>query len=396
VPPRYDISLPGLPAPLDGGVPTADAIAWILASARRHFGMDVAFITEVHEGVGTFRFVDASKGGEGVCRVGAEDRLGARSLNVPIRFSDGTRYGTFSCWTREPDATLGARDSAVMRMLAELLVGHLEREELARREAAATIARVEQVLTRDGFAIVFQPILELGTMRVAGYEALSRFHDPPGIGPEQWFRDAHAVGLGVDLEIAAIRGALDFADRLGPELFLAVNVSPATLEASELADVLTRFAPDRLVVELTEHDEHLDYEQLRLAAAPFRNAGTRFALDDTGAGYAGLQRLVDFGPELIKLDIELVRGVAADPARQAMIAALAWFARATGAMAIAEGIEAEDDLDALRAFGISYGQGYLLGRPSPLPSHRRPTPTMNGSATGTPNAVVAIKGHSAR
>ncbi len=388
------------------GVPAADTIQQVLAAVRRHFGLEIAFVAEFCNGQRVFRYLDAAIEADEVIHVGDADPLDATycervldgrlpevipdaqalpaaralpitnalpigaHLSVPIRFSDGALYGTFCGMSRQPDHRLRLRDAAVMRLLADLVAHYLERDGVTGRAHSEAFVRVERALT-DGIVAVFQPIIELRTGRVAGYEALARFHDPSHTEIEQWFRDAHNVGLGVELEIATIRAALTHFDRLGSSTFLNLNASAATLASPAFAEAIAPHPPERLVIELTEHDQILDYDQLRADLAPYRHAGIRLALDDAGSGYAGLRRILGLEPDLIKLDLELTCGIAADPARQAMAAALTWFAARTQTAIIAEGIETQPDLDTLTSFDVTYGQGFLLGRPARLPAHTR-------------------------
>jgi len=117
-----------------------------------------------------------------------------------------------------------------------------------------------------------------------------------------------------------------------------------------------------LVLEITEHEQITDYRSLRDALSQFAPALT--AVDDAGAGVANFAHIVELNADFIKLDIGLVHGVSADPARQAMIVALRHFARATGCRLIAEGVETEAEARAIRSLGVDFGQGYWYGRPS--------------------------------
>ena len=117
-----------------------------------------------------------------------------------------------------------------------------------------------------------------------------------------------------------------------------------------------------LVVEVTEHTAIVDYPEFR-AAMETLGPRTRLAVDDAGAGFAGLRHLVELRPAFVKLDRWLITGLESDEARQAMIAGLRHFARKTGCVLIAEGIETDRELDVLRSLGIRLGQGYALGRP---------------------------------
>jgi EAL domain-containing protein (putative c-di-GMP-specific phosphodiesterase class I) len=119
----------------------------------------------------------------------------------------------------------------------------------------------------------------------------------------------------------------------------------------------------RLIVEITEHATVADYEKLHAALRPMREAGLRLAVDDAGAGYSSLRHILDMQPDFIKLDIGLTRNIDLDPARKALARALVGFAKDTGCRIIAEGVERQSELDALRSIGVTKVQGYLLGRP---------------------------------
>jgi EAL domain-containing protein (putative c-di-GMP-specific phosphodiesterase class I) len=240
-----------------------------------------------------------------------------------------------------------------------LLAPHLERG----RRAAQTHDRVTSILTERAFSSVFQPIVELGSRTPAGYEALTRFDD--GTPPDRVFAEAHRVGLGFDLEIAALAAALDASDALPADAWLSLNASPdVILQRSELAGLL-REQSRRIVLEITEHVVIDDYKAVRRAVASF-GASVSLAVDDAGAGFASLRHVVELGPRYLKLDISLVRRVDRDPARQAMIAGLRHFAERVGCVVIAEGIEEPAELKMPRELGVGLGQGYLLGRPEPL------------------------------
>jgi EAL domain-containing protein (putative c-di-GMP-specific phosphodiesterase class I) len=110
-----------------------------------------------------------------------------------------------------------------------------------------------------------------------------------------------------------------------------------------------------------------DYGALREAVADL-GRGVEIAVDDAGAGFASLRHVIELRPDYVKLDITLIRGVGDDDARRALVAGMVHFAAETGCLLVAEGIETEAELEALRQLGVGLGQGYLLGRPGPLPA----------------------------
>jgi len=256
------------------------------------------------------------------------------------------------------------------RALAARLARARRREEEEQRERAAARARVRAVLADDALRIVFQPIFDLATGRVIGAEALARFDTEPRRPPNVWFAEGAAVGLGVELELLAVQRALSRLAELDDDVYLTINVSPGVVCSRRLEAVLDTVACNRIVVELTEHDQVGDYDDVIGALATLRGRRVRLAIDDAGAGFSGLNRIARLRPDLIKLDLDLTRHIDVDPSRQALTTALVAFAAATGTAILAEGIETPGELDMLRRLDVAGGQGYLVGRPGDLPLRR--------------------------
>jgi EAL domain-containing protein (putative c-di-GMP-specific phosphodiesterase class I)/CheY-like chemotaxis protein len=242
---------------------------------------------------------------------------------------------------------------------------------LARAERARKRDRIHSLIDTAGFEIVFQPIVELNSRRVVGHEALSRFGANPKRGPAEWFAEAHEVGLGVELELSAVRMACERSQLLPKETFMAVNVSPVTAERPDLLDLLDCAHVDHVVLEVTEHAPVENYPRFRVAVGRMRERGARLAIDDAGAGFASLRHILELDAELIKLDGSLTHSLEADPRRRSLASALIEFGRESGAAVLAEHIESELQLCELRRLGVTYGQGYHLGRPQALPAAAR-------------------------
>jgi EAL domain-containing protein (putative c-di-GMP-specific phosphodiesterase class I) len=194
-----------------------------------------------------------------------------------------------------------------------------------------------------------------------GYEALSRFGSGP---PDAWFAEATRAGLGTELELKAIGRALDHLPDLPADTFLSLNCSPATLLTGDLYELLLPHPGARIVVELTEQTPVDDYRPCRAAADRLRARGVRLAIDDLGAGYASLHRVIALQPEIIKLDRSLIQ--VTDRTGQAMVRTLVTLGQLTGAIVIAEGIEDTVSLDIVRDLGVPLGQGFHLGKPQPI------------------------------
>jgi PAS domain S-box-containing protein len=230
-------------------------------------------------------------------------------------------------------------------------------------------ARVEAMLADRTLLTAFQPIRSLETGSVIGAEALTRFLSSPGISPEVWFVEAASVGLDVELEILALRTALAAAEGLPPHLYVAVNLSPRACLDRRLPDILddSSIPAHRMVLEVTERHQVIDYEGLAAALAPLRSSGLRIAVDDAGAGFASMRHILQLKPDLIKLDRDIIAGIDTDPGQRALGAAMVGFAAEINAGLVAEGIETEAELTAVTNLGMTAGQGYLLGRPSVRP-----------------------------
>jgi EAL domain-containing protein (putative c-di-GMP-specific phosphodiesterase class I) len=242
----------------------------------------------------------------------------------------------------------------------------------ARAEHDRRRRRVEDALSGSTVTMAFQPIVDLATDAVVGVEALARFAGPPHRPPDEWFAEAAAVGLGTDLELAAVRAALAAVDRFPHEIFMSVNVSPATTVSPELAALVADAPAHRVVVELTEHHRIDCYDALLGALDRLRAHGARIAVDDAGAGHAGLQHILRLHPEVLKLDMALTRGIDADPARRALATALVHFAEDIDSVIVAEGVETTEELDVLRSLAVRCAQGYLLGLPGAAPEASAP------------------------
>jgi PAS domain S-box-containing protein len=245
-------------------------------------------------------------------------------------------------------------------------VGHRETmSTVDDEERHDSLARLNGVLADEAITPVFQPIVELKSGRTIGYEALSRFPGDPAHTPDRWFDDAWRVGLGIPLELLAVRLAATALPRLRNGAGLSINVSPPVVATQGFLPCLGSKV-DRVAVEITEHLRVDDYEEMKLKLASLRKAGGQVAIDDFGAGYASLQHILKISPEWIKLDTSLTERIGRDGVAQALVRALVSFTDSIEVRVVAEGIENADGVEMLRDLGIRFGQGFHLGRPAPL------------------------------
>ena len=247
------------------------------------------------------------------------------------------------------------------------LVGQLELRDHEAQVRRRRMELVREVLQGEGVNVAFQPIVDLRDQRVVGMEALARFGTKLTRSPERWFSEAADIGLRLDLELESARAALAHLEAVPRGEYLSINFSPDTVITPQFMQMVSEIPLERVVVELSEHLPVTDYDMLNQALGQLRARGGRLAIDDAGAGFASLQHILRLSPDIIKLDITLTKGVDSDQARRALAFALTSFASEIGADIVAEGVETRSELEALRALGVVYGQGFYLGYPAPAP-----------------------------
>ena len=229
---------------------------------------------------------------------------------------------------------------------------------------------------RDGaaldfaFTMAFQPILDVGSGHVWAYEALVR---GPNGEPAGTILSRVTDETRYRFDQAARVKAIELAGRLFPRdsaTRLSINFMPnavyepnACIRASLQAARRVGFSHRRIVFEFTENERFRDIDHVKHIVAAYRQQGFLTALDDFGAGFAGLSLLANFRPDLIKIDMDLLRGIDGDAGRQAIVAGVIGIARALGVAVLAEGIETAAELDAVRGLGVTLVQGYHFAKP---------------------------------
>lgn len=288
-------------------------------------------------------------------------------IGVPVTLPNGRVYGSLFCLSRASHPLLDERDVKFLGVLGHLVGEELKRWEEDVVQQSRRLERIRGMLDgNDGLRVAFQPIFDLRNREVVGYEALSRFNGGPVRAPNEWFAEAADMGLGVELELAAVRAAVDSFDDLPDPSYLSVNVSPEAITSSSFGQAINGAAEDRLVVEVTEHARVESYAALSDAVLALRGRGVRLAIDDVGAGFASLRHVLRLQPDIIKLDITLTRSIDTDPVRRALASSFMRFADDIHASITAEGIETGGELEELRTLGVGCGQGFFLAEPGSM------------------------------
>ncbi|MDQ3870255.1 MAG: EAL domain-containing protein [Chloroflexota bacterium] len=236
-------------------------------------------------------------------------------------------------------------------------------------ELATTILRIAE---ERPLRAVYQPIVQLASGRVVGFEGLIRPTKGSGFAdPGTLFAAAETAGHTIELDKACLDVIAEGARRIAPDRFVSINVSPRTMEAPDftvpmLLRVLERqeLSPARVVLELTERQDPESLEHLRRRIATFREAGIRIAADDVGAGNAGLRLLSAVQFDIVKIDLSLVQHGALRESSLDVLRSIAALAGRWKSLVIAEGVETPDQLRLVRALGMDAAQGYLLAEPS--------------------------------
>jgi diguanylate cyclase (GGDEF)-like protein len=233
-----------------------------------------------------------------------------------------------------------------------------------------------RLIAERALAAVFQPIVDLGSGTVVGYEGLIR--GPRGTDlepPAALFAQAARDGATIALEQAAALACLDAFAALRCDGKLFLNFSAGTIvqlarERERVRQRLgrARIGAERIVIELTEQTAMPDVARIGPAVASLRDAGIQFALDDYGTANASMNLWLRLHPDVVKIDRFFIHDIARDPLKFEAVRAMQHFAHASGAQLIAEGIENECDLIVVRDMGICCVQGFLLGRPNAQPS----------------------------
>jgi EAL domain-containing protein (putative c-di-GMP-specific phosphodiesterase class I) len=292
------------------------------------------------------------------------------------------------------DSTLPDADRYLMALSSAVQVSGLaDRIGMSQTTAAVQTKTLDYFFSlRSLHGVAFQPIVELASGDLHEYECLFRPVMPmlpQSIG--SIVQAAIDIGRSIELDVFLISCILERAgaiersrrDAGRPSLRFALNLTPASLldphfEPPALVAMVRAVGldPRRITLECTEQQAVADVVPLQRVVKAFRRLGFGFAIDDAGAGYASFSLIAALRPTVIKIDRDIVAGIARDDAKQALVEAFVSFGRRIGARLLAEGIERRADLAACSDLGVDLGQGFLLGRPAPDPMNPRPMETL--------------------
>ncbi|MBA6326622.1 EAL domain-containing protein [Colwellia sp. MB02u-6] len=295
------------------------------------------------------------------------DKLSIGSyIGVPIKLSTGEIYGTFCCYKKSPDDTLNQRDLSFLNAIADIASELIEKNVETEFSHNEMKAKITSVLKQNKINIHYQPIFNLQSNKIIGYESLSRFNTIPYESPDIWFADASQVNLGEELEILAIKSAIKGINEFNLDTYIAINASPAYVLNGAVARALQGINLERIILEITEHAPIKNYPDFRKALEPLRKQGLRIAIDDAGSGYSSFQHVLELEADIIKLDITLTQNINSNHRKYLLATALCAFSKSINCSIIAEGVETVEELNSLRELGVDSVQGYLLGRPMPI------------------------------
>lgn len=269
---------------------------------------------------------------------------------------------------RDPAVRL---ERLVYRTIDEALAdGTSEQEELVRRRAR----KLRAILTGRLITTQYQPIVDVRSHRVLGFEALSRGPKGEFASPDVLFRIAYEADLVVKLDAVCRERALRSMGKLHADQLLFINMEPSSIFDPMLMKSIPAHRVPRVVFEITEHAAIADFQTFRQAVQIVKESGFKCAMDDVGSAYSGLRIISMIEPDFIKLDMELTREAQHNRVKLELLKAIAGFCTDAGIPMIVEGIETQAELETVTQLGVHLVQGYLMGRPAAIPAKKKIRP----------------------
>jgi EAL domain-containing protein (putative c-di-GMP-specific phosphodiesterase class I) len=215
------------------------------------------------------------------------------------------------------------------------------------------------------FGMAFQPIVSLSTKSILGYEALLRSREPSLPGPEDVVGAAEQLGATERLGRATRAFAAHRGPLMSQDWLLFLNLHPNDLLDPELTDPASPLVgmASRVVLEITERSPLVRLEEVRARTVELRRLGFRIAIDDLGSGYAGLASFAALEPDIVKVDMNLIRGIETSNVKRRLVSSVAALCREMNMLLVAEGVETAAERDILSDMGCDLFQGFLFARP---------------------------------
>jgi EAL domain-containing protein (putative c-di-GMP-specific phosphodiesterase class I) len=285
------------------------------------------------------------------------------------------RFGIFVGGTLMHHEPAADSRRMIYRSLEEAIANAMTRQEEEERQHAV---HLREILRSGRIDIVYQPVVEVVERRIMGFEALTRLPQRQFDSPDLLFKVANENGSLWALERLCRRKALESLPPLDKRQMLFLNIEPDSffdpqLRKRKFLRWIERAGldPHRLVLEVTEHAAIADFDLFRRKLVEIRSLGFQLAMDDVGAGYAGLQAITAIRPDFIKVDMTLVRDMHLDLIKRELIETIRRFTDSTGIVMIAEGVESRAELESLTRAGVRCAQGYLFAKPDSPPRQPR-------------------------
>jgi EAL domain-containing protein (putative c-di-GMP-specific phosphodiesterase class I) len=292
-----------------------------------------------------------------------ENRIGYPYLSSPPKFAIGSaaslRNPTIAAESQIRFAVEQARSDAALN------------EQIAARRGRQQLF---ELVLEERVRSVYEPIVDVATRTVFGYEALARGPEGSDLhSPAALFKSATEQDFLFQLDRLCRQSGLDGARDFPGDAKLFLNIRPTTIyDPSFRSDALREtlegcgLAPTDVVLEISEQESISNFDIFREIRDYYGNLGFQIAMDDVGAGYASLEAVIELSPEFIKVDRAFVTGIDEDLTRQELLRALHSVSKQIGARIIGEGLDTLEELETLGRLGIPFGQGWLFGKPHPL------------------------------
>lgn len=234
------------------------------------------------------------------------------------------------------------------------------------REATTTQSLIEQLLAKESYRAVYQPIINLSTKEVVGFEMLIRGPEGAFESPDDLFRLSVENNILTKVDLQCLRLCTELSSNIASLMRVHLNIFPSTILDTDPQELISIFPTNKegkvFCIEISEQHFIGDPAYMRDRLLALRHAGILIAVDDIGFGRASLETLILLEPDIVKVDRKYVNGIGTDPTKVRMLKRLANVAKSLGVEMIAEGIENAGDLPVLGELGIHFGQGFLWGK----------------------------------